>query len=219
MVMTSPKGYLIGLKTMVVDGLKQVFDAEFPDPDFRNIVISLEYPVLEHNFPSVWVDYEDVQDLQTAGIGHHEWSEPAADGSQRKLQRWRYGGFVTLTVVAFTALERDRLCDWLIAVLAFGDEEAETSEFRQYVTANEFIAADLDWDRIKITATAANQGTPWGTDDMLYERTLALSIWGEFVSDGIGRPLVPLSEVNIYPRVDGVEPDLTDGDGKGAWLP
>lgn len=215
MTSPNPPGYLTALKTMWVEALKDVFDAEYPEADFRDIFISLDYPTEEHNFPSIWLDYEDVQDVQTAGIGHAEYGEPDAEGNRRKYKRWRYGGFMSLTVVAYASLERDRLCDELIALFAFGDENSATAQFRYYIENNEFVACDVDWDRLKVTATAANSGTSYGTEGMLYERTIALSVFGEFISDGVARALAKLSAVEIEPYAQGIEsqPPFPTDDG------
>jgi hypothetical protein len=95
------------------------------------------------------------------------------------------------------AEERDRLFDEMVRVLAFGKESTETQEFRQRIEDNDFIAANFDFDRIQPRGNAAAPGTPWGTDEIIYERTLNTEVIGEFVSNPITGLLVPLSAIVI----------------------
>jgi hypothetical protein len=215
-ISVAPPGYMVGLKTMLIEALKLTFDSEFPESDFRNLNISMEYPVEEHNFPGLWVSYEDVQDLQTAGIGHAEYGPPDVNHAVTTYKRWRFGGYVTITIVSQTSLERDRITDQLVSLIAFGEENPATLQFRSYITNNEFIGCNFDWDRIKMTGQNESPGTPWGSDDMLYERTMALSCFGEFVSSGSTNKLIALSSVQFYP-LSPVDTDTTVSN-QGQWL-
>ena len=205
--------YLTRLKTMLKEALDVTFDADYPEVDFRNIHCSLEYPVEPQNYPGIWVDYEDTQPVQTVGVDH---SEIDID-NQQKIRRWKFAGYATYTVVALTSLERDRLFDELVRVLAFGDTLGATQEFRQYIERNEFIAANFDFDQVEIRGNAAAPGTPWGSDEIIYERTINMEVIGEFVSDSHTGLLVPLSAINLLPATlyfdEGAEPVEDSGQG------
>ncbi len=198
--------YLAKLKTMLVTALKETFDTDYPVADFRNIRCSIEYPVEPQDYPGVWVDYEDTGPLQIAGIDHTENSDPDTDLAINRYTRWKYAGYASYTVVALTSLERDRLYDEMVRVIAFGKESTETRTFRQIVENNEFIAANFDFDRIQPRGNAAAPGTPWGTDEIIYERTLNMEVIGEFVSDAITGMLVPLSAI-VLTEAKAVLPD------------
>lgn len=198
--------YLTKLKTMLVTALQETFDADYPVADFRSIRCSIEYPIEPQDYPGVWVDYEDTGPLQIAGIDHTENSEPDIDLAINRYTRWKYAGYASYTVVALTSLERDRLYDEMVRVIAFGKESTETRTFRQTVENNEFIAANFDFDRIQPRGNAAAPGTPWGTDEIIYERTLNMEVIGEFVSDAITGMLVPLSAV-VLTEATAVLPD------------
>lgn len=182
--------YMAKTKAMIVTALKTVFDAEYPDQNLRDLWISIEYPVKQQNYPGVWVGYQDAAPLQIAGISHVEY-----DAEMRAYTRWRFQGNVTFTIVAFTSLERDTIYDELVKVIAFGAQDQSTHQFRQYVENNELIAANFDFDRIDAQGEVAAPGTPWGSDDITYERSCSLQMLGEFVVDPVTATPVLLSKI------------------------
>jgi hypothetical protein len=312
--------YLVPLKTMVVSALRATFDAGYPQADFRTTKIGIEYPVDPQFYPGVWVDYDDDEPLQRAGIDHHEtmpltsgqegvlsvpvltlgvttngsdtffgngswyWGVTAVDSlgrettisnlvtsipgggsqeikwdtvpfasgywiyrsntadlsghSEARLEevgadatsyidggvygssevlppntnmtvysvsptilpftRWRFQGTVSLTVVALSSLERDRLYDEIIRVLAFSNEDTGTARFRTYIENNEFLAANMNFDIITPRGNVAAPGTPWATDEIIYERGVNVDILGEFITDRTTGALLPLSAIKIY---------------------
>jgi len=215
--------YLTKLKGMLVESLQGTFDADYPEPDFRDVHCSIEYPVDPQDYPGIWVDYEDTAPLQIAGIDHTENSAPDTDLAVNRYTRWKYDGYASYTVVALTSLERDRLFDQLVRVIAFGRESTETRAFRDLIETNDFIAANFNFDTIQVRGNAAAPGTPWGTDEILYERTLNMEVIGEFISDAITGQLVPLSaiiltEANpVIPPDDYTEPASSDDYSATNW--
>lgn len=202
--------FLMKTKTNLVKALQTTFDGGYPIPDFRDLHVSIEFPVDKQHYPCIWVDFEPSQDLVAAGIDHAEytpWSETA-----RRLERWRFFGTCTFTVVAFSSAVRDRLADEVIRVLAFGRTDPTSSQFRQAIENYPYIAMDIGWDKVGIGQMAASPGTPWGSDEYLYEVTLRMNAQGEFLSNPSTGELYPISEVAVYPRQEG-EPDLPAGDG------
>lgn len=221
--MTSPTahhpGYLVPLKTVLTQAVKRVFDDEFHDVDFRGLHCSIEFPAEPANYPGIWVDYEDTDQLQIAGIGHREYTDPDVDGLVYEVTRWRFSGIATYTVVALSSLERDRLYDHMVSLIAFGHERTSTSEFREYIeNSNPYLALNFDWDQIRPGGNAAGQGTPWQTDDVVYERSIAMEVIGEFVSDGATSALVPLSEVRIVEAREDLVTDPTPHTQEEGWV-
>lgn len=186
--------YLRFLKTMVKEALQKTFDSEYPNTRFRNVHTSVEYPIEVQEYPSIWVDYEDSASLAIAGVSHIEYT-PDGHGNFLSGTRWRFQGYVSLTLVALTSQERDELYDEVVRVLAFGRQNAATAQFRQYVENNDFIACNFDFDQIEPKGSVAAPGTPWGTDELIYERGLNMEVLGEFVVDDYDGVLVPLSKV------------------------
>jgi len=207
--------YLTKLKTMLTTALRDTFDLGFPEEDFRNIKIGIEFPIEPQDYPGIWVNYTPAGPVRVAGVGHIEYDVNEAGSASRPFTRWFYSGEASFTIVALTSLERDRLHDELIRVLAFGRENPATSDFRKRIESNEFIACGFDWDAISIRGMSETVGTPWQTDDLIYEVELAMECFGEFISDSQDASLVPLSEVRVtpYPDTDPEPPE----DGDGVW--
>jgi hypothetical protein len=192
--------YVAPLKTLLNEALNLTFDGQYPVPEFRGIHIGLEYPVDQQMYPSVWIDFEDTQPLLRAGIGHLEYVNPS-DGVTpvAPFTRWRFTGYVSLTAVALTSLERDRLYDELVRVVAFSNEDGVVGRFKTTIASNDLIAATLNTDKIEARGNAAAPGTPWGTDEIMYEKSLNLELIGEFVPDPATGTLVSLSRIVMIP--------------------
>lgn len=199
--------FLVQLKTLVVEAWRATLDADYPEVDFRGVWVSMEYPLAKANYPGVWVDFLPTADLQTAGIGHAEYVEDATvAGRFHRVGRWRYAGVLQMTCVALTSLERDRLVDELVRVMAFGRELPETAVFRTTIETNDLIPCQAQWDKFTLGAKGETPGTPWGTDEVVYEMTISVDCQGEFVSGGSHGLLIPISSVVVQSQAPG-EPD------------
>lgn len=205
--------YLTNLKTLLTEAIKITFDADYPVAEFRGLHASIEFPFEKQNYPGLWVDYNPVGALQVAGVGHYEYDPNESGTSARRFTRWMFKGYATFTVVALSSLERDRLYDEVVRVMAFGDEQSATSDFRSYIEDNEFLAVNFDFDEIGSGGFANTLGTPWQTEEMVYEAEVSMECFGEFVSDSQGPSLVPLSDVDLIPYGD-FEEDPTE---PGGW--
>lgn len=194
--------YITPTKTILTEALKQTFDASYPEPDFRNVHIDIEYPIDQQDYPSIWVDYEDTQDVVKAGIAHIETVDPVTNTVRPPFTRMRFQGYISITVVAMTSLERDRLFDEVVRVVAFGNEDDILGRFRSYINNNDLIAFNINTDKIQPRGAAAAPGTPWSTDELMYERTLNLEMIGEFIPDPSTGTLVNISKLLLIPTVD-----------------
>jgi hypothetical protein len=182
------------LKTSLVTALKRTFDGNYPEQSLREMNVSIEYPIKSQDFPSVWVNFEEGM-LQTAGIDHAE-----VDDDGNRVLRWRFDGHASYTVAAFSSLERDRIYDELVKIMAFSRSSDHLSAFRQYVEGNDLIAMNFDFDQIEVSGDAASPGTPWETDEMMYECTLVMQVLGEFTTSVDTGSLVPLSKIIVDGR-------------------
>jgi hypothetical protein len=201
--------YIAPLKTILVEALKTTFDMSYPTADFRNVHVGIEYPVDPQEYPSIWIDYDDTQDLIKAGISHLETVDPVTNLAREPFTRWRFTGYISITVVAMTSLERDLLFDEVVRVVAFGNEDVVIGRFKRAIEMNDLIAATMNTDKIQPRGAAAAPGTPWSTDELMYERTLNLEIIGEFIPDATTGTLLPLSKIVIIP-IEDVSGDLGD---------
>lgn len=215
--------YIVPLKAAIVEALRATFGPVYPEPDFRSVNVGIEYPAKEADYPGLWVNYEDHDQLQVAGIGHKEYlSQPS--GNFIEVTRWRFGGSVTITAVALSSLERDRLYDEVVRVMAFARENTAISQFRDKVETNDFIGMNMNFDELQPSGDNASQGTPWGTDEFVYEKSLSIDLIGEFVGDPTSQELGRLSKI-VVTEMDPTMPapqdaaflDSANPQGNGGW--
>lgn len=184
----------------MVEALRATFTSTYPQPDFRSVWVSIEYPIEKASYPGLWVDYSDSDELRVAGIDHHEYVE-LSDGPHR-VTRWRFGGEVTVTVVALSSLERDRLFDEVVRTFAFARENTAVSAFRDRIEQNDLMAMNINFDTLRVFGDNAAPGTPWETEEIIYEKSVSMDVIGEFVGDPSTGALVRLSQIRVtgYPR-------------------
>lgn len=206
--------YVVPLKGAIVEALRATFTATYPEPDFRGVDgaglwCSIEYPVAQANYPGIWVTYDDTEELSIAGIDH---TEIAVDdnGDEHEITRSRFGGVITMTCVALSSLERDRLYDELVRTLLFARKEPQVSAFRNLIETNDLVGMNCDFDKVRPSGDQAAPGTPWDTDEWIYEKSISVNVIGEFVSSYSMGGLVKLSAIRVRGYVDGTpEPAFT----------
>lgn len=210
--------YLVETKAIITNAMQNVFTSTYPVEAFRDLKVSLEYPATKQDYPSIWSDFEPVGELEQAGIGHTEYIENEA-GEVRKTTRWRFGGYATYTCVALTSRERDLLFDQMVRVFAFTYQHPSTERFREVIETNNLIGITMGWGKIGQRGFSATVGTPWDTDETLYEATIAVAVQGEFVLDPTTDALAILSEVRAFPYTEGEgDPTLDDPDPENPWV-
>lgn len=215
--------YLRRTLHVITEATKTLFDAEYPVDIFKNLYVSIEYPIERANYPGIWIDFETQGNVSTVGIGHREDvavtdpSPPHEVTGYQEFHRWRFSGFASFTVVAMTSNERAMLYDELLRVVAFGGELAATKQFRDAIENNTFIGINGNWDEVAVSAPNALPGTPWGTEEIIYEATIRVSMVGEFVSGGTEGLILPIGSVEFLPYT-GQPGDGALDDSDGPWL-
>lgn len=194
--------FLLPTKTLVTRSMAETFDTAYPIEQFRDLHVSIEMPVEVQHYPGIWIDFEPTSQLRAAGINHREKVYDADTDTYREVRRWRFSGFLTFTVVALSSAVRDMLFDEVVKVVAFGQGDPVRTRFREAIESNTLIGLDVDWDEIGVTGFTATPGTPWNTDDTIYEGTVRLESMGEFVSQPDTDVLVPLTEVVVIPYTE-----------------
>lgn len=205
--------FISPLKTLFVESLHTVFDEQYPKAEFRGTHCSLEFPVESSAYPEIWLTYSDTDRLRRAGVRHRESLDPVTGLEVAPFTRWVFQGTMSFTVVALSSLERDRLFDELLSVIAFSGEDPLLGRFRQAIETNDLIAVTAQWDEVESVGEDAAPGTQWSTDEVVYERSLNLDLRGEFVPDPVAGTLVPLSKIEVTATAD---PTGTVG-GFDAW--
>ena len=199
--------YLAKTITVITEATRAYFTDSERDPEWKNIHIGIDYPADVQQYPGIWVDWEPRDHLSVSSINMQE-----RDGEYRALERWRFAGEVTFTLYAMTSLERARLHDQLVGMLAEARLRGQRSVFRRTVEGNDLIAINLNLDQIASRAMVTTTSTPWGTDDNIYEVTLAISLVGEYVTDPDDITGGLLSRVDVIAYV-GDDPYIDDSDG------
>jgi hypothetical protein len=204
--------FLAELLTVLEQGLKKTFTDIYPVHDFRGVHVSLDYPVEEINYPGIWVGFDFTADIGSVGINHKEFIEEIINEQVRfgEVARWRFEGEATFTLAALSSLTRARLLDEVIKTIGFGRLTIDLNPFHKWIDENPLIGVNLNHERLSIRGLTESSPTPWDTDDLIYEVTVAAPCVGEFVSTPSG-VLVPLSEVRIYPYAEGTPDPTTPG--------
>lgn len=184
--------------------------ATYPETDpaggTQKVYCSLDFPVRAAEVPAVWVDYE-ASTLKIAGI---DYTETDAEGNL--LTRWRFEGYVTFTVIAMTSNECDLIYDELVSLIAFAAQSEAPNAFRTYVESAPLVATNWSFDTIEGRASGPSIGTPWGTDEVIYERGIAIQALGEFLTNPVTLNLVPLSEIRVIATDTAPIPDTQEID-------
>lgn len=207
--------FLANVLTVWVEAINLLMD-NHPNPDLLDIPVLTDYPQAEVNYPGIWVNFTMQGDVKNVGIGHIEYSEDA-EGDVHEVYRWHFGGFIELTIGAMSNLERALLLDGITKDIAVArvDKNRE-GVLRSHIENNDLIGQIVTWESFTISGFGEAQGTPWGSDDVIYEATVTLTIAGEVVLDPLTGALVPLSEVVITPVVEGQDPLPVPG--TDGWL-
>lgn len=198
------------LKTLLVKATQAVFDADYFEEDFRNLHVSIEFPADKQAYPGLWVNFSPTADLHIIGIDHVEYIEND-DDTVTPFTRWEFAGVASWTVTTMSPWERDRLLDEFIRMVAFGPEADSTSGFRSTIEDNELLAVNLNFDKFSIGGEAATPGTPWGTDEVIYEYTISIEVLGEFVSSTADGVLLPITDIIVTPYTN------PPGDPDPSW--
>lgn len=192
----TPPGFLRLIKTTATDALAQALTWSYPEQDAaggsKAPYVSVEYPRSPGAYPGVWVDFE-VSMVQIAGLDYTE----MLPGGQ-VLTRWRFQGYTSFTIVALdNSNECDSLYDQVVALTAFAAQSEFPSPFRDAIDSSPLVATTWSFDTVEPRGQSAAPGTPWGSDEVIYERGLALKVIGEFVTNPVTTQLVNLREIIV----------------------
>lgn len=171
------------------------------------ISIDMEYPIQKENYPGIWVQFS-FQEIVQAGLGHEpllrtvvvEATETEPEQvNWEPIREFQFKGRVTLTIVALTSLERDRIADAIITTLAFSRPpetvitrpNEDTKQFRQLIESlanNPHVSMTINHDQIIPGGQAMTTGVPWDDQIPGYEDTYSFDILGQtnivFRNDG-----------------------------------
>lgn len=172
-----------------------------------DVTVDMEYPMEKENYPGIWVQFS-FSEITQAGVGHEPLLRTViteATETEPEIINWepirefQFKGRVTLTIVALTSLERDRIADSVITMLAFSrppetvltKPDEDTRQFRQLITSlatNPYVSLTLNHDQIMPGGQAMTTGVPWDEEIPGYEDSYSFDILGQtnivFKNDG-----------------------------------
>lgn len=161
------------------------------------VEIDMEYPLEQAQYPGIWVQFS-LTSLKRAGIAHEVMTKSIENEGQpdewvnwEPVQEWMFEGRVTLTVVALTSLERDRIAGTLLAILAFArpastvltNPNRDTKEHRSFITElaeNPYVFVTPNSDEIIMGGESMAQA-PFDPENLLtYENSFSFDVLGQF---------------------------------------
>lgn len=186
----SAGGVVESVKKSVVSALREAIantSLSFPTKGTQ-VHIELEYPMTEEQYPGIWVQFATTR-LQRMGLAQEFWIKEGDDWNA--VQEWQVQGRVTMTILALSNLERDRIADSLITLFAFSrtpepvitKPQKNTNKYRQFITAldeNPYVAMTVNTDVLTGGGQSVNVGVPWQPDVLAYTDAYSFDVIGNF---------------------------------------
>ena len=163
-----------------------------------NVTIDMEYPIEKENYPGIWVQFS-FSEITQAGLGHEPLIKNVLEEATENtpevvnwepVREFQFKGRITLSIVALTSLERDRLADAVVTMLAFSrppsmvltNPAEDTRQFRQFITSlaeNPYVSISVNHDQIIPGGQAMTTGVPWDEEIPGYEDSYSFDILGQ----------------------------------------
>lgn len=183
MPLIAPISYRMEIKRAVVRTLRQVFDADYPDSQLRNIFISIEHPQVPEQYPAIFVTYNETE-LRTAGVGHIEVGDPdeGEDGSLSQ-RRWMFKGNVGIEIFGLTSQDRDYLADHFVNMFAYSAISIYTAPFIPGIVTSPNVDIQMNLDSLAPGGEETVSQVSWGSaDQRIYKVSYSFGVFGSFTS-------------------------------------
>lgn len=162
------------------------------DVSGTSVTVDMEYPMKKENYPGIWVNFS-FSEMVNSGIGHEVLTSTTDENEEvnwEPVKEFQFRGRVSLTIVALTSLERDRLADSVVSMLMFSrppeyvitKADRDTKQFRQLIShlaSNPYISMTINHDELIPGGQSMTQGVPWDEDLPGYEDTYSFDILGQ----------------------------------------
>lgn len=216
----STGGAVEAVKKAVVAALREAINntsLSFPT-EGTQVHIELEYPMAEEQYPGIWIQFTTSK-LQRMGMAQEFWVKDPETDNWSAIQEWQIQGRVTMTVLALSNLERDRIADSLITMFAFSrtpepvvtKPQENINKYRQFITAlgqNPYVAMTVNTDILTGGGQSVNVGVPWQPDILAYTDAYSFDIVGNFNYVFNQDGTYSLAAVEYYPERQDYWPDL-----------
>lgn len=198
----TPGGVIESVKIAVMVALKESLSGTTLGIDMSgsDVAVEMEYPMVPEHYPGIWVQFSFTEFLNS-GIGMELPFKETVNGVEQWsiLKEFQFKGTVTLTVVALTNLERDRISDRVVTMLMYARvpehvitmASEDTKQFRTLIgslASNPYVAMTIDHDTLSPGGQSMTPGVPWDPELPGYEDSYSFSILGQsnivFRNDG-----------------------------------
>lgn len=192
---SAPGGVIESIKTAVVLALREeLLGSTIRTGDLKIKSVDLEYPLVKEKYPGIWVGFTLTEPIQKAGIAHELMIKDETDPNWTKwepVQEAFLKGRVTLTIVALSSLERDRLADYLISHLMFlrppstvltnpSKDIQQNRSLLRSLSENPYVSIGINSDVLTPGGQSNQVGTPWSETILVYEDSYSFDVFGQF---------------------------------------
>lgn len=192
-------GVIEQVKTAVMVALKEALQGTTLGTDMSGseVAVEMEYPMVKEYYPGIWVQFSFTE-FVNAGLGM-ELPFKEDNGNWAVLKEFQFKGTVTMTIMALTNLQRDRIADSVVTMMMFArmpehvitDPTKDTKQFRTLITsiaANPYIAMTINQDTLQPGGQTMTPGVPWDEELPGYEDSYSFDVLGQsnivFRNDG-----------------------------------
>lgn len=219
MAIQERNGLIEGVKRSVITALQKALDDQYLDPSgvVQRVVgnIEMEYPLEEVKYPGIWVEFSFTE-IRRAGIAEMHYREETTETGEPYARRAMTGffkGTVTLTIVALSSVERDKIADAISNFYLFADVDELSDRFFDSMETDEYIRIIANKDKLTPRGQSTSVGAPWDPNKVVYQDGYSFDIQGQFYSRRVGArtELVRLREIVV-------EPTMSVGDNVGEWV-
>ena len=199
---------LEAVKTAVMVALRAGLTTDYPEPD-RKVVqrisahIQMEYPSEIELYPGIWVQFS-FSEIRKAGITPIFLSTETMPDNQEVNKQYMMGSFkgrVTLSIVALSNLERDKIAGALINLYLFGKINPMANNFFEMLDSNDYVSISVEQDTLSPGGQSMSFVAPGEKEIPVYEDAYSFNMIGQFASRFETGELVRLSEIRIVPEL------------------
>lgn len=171
------------------------------DVSGAEVTVDMEYPMKKEHYPGIWVQFSFTE-MVSSGVGHEVLTSTVGlddEVNWEPVKEFQFRGRISLTIVALTSLERDRLADAVVSMLMFSRPpeyvitkvSEDTKQFRQLINSlahNPYVSMTINHDEVIPGGQAMTTGVPWDEEIPGYEDTYSFDMLGQtnitFLHDG-----------------------------------
>lgn len=219
----SPGGFIEAVKrTLVVSLRRALTDSGLSLNDTR-LHVDMEYPYEEASYPAAWIQFSFTE-LMDSGLGHSQTIHNEND-NEVEVRQWRYKGQVTITFMALSSLDRDRISDKFISVYAFSDvddgsylrqTQNPSAQFLRELAESPYVSMTLQSGTLRPRGQSTSIGVPWDAGQLVYEDAYVFGLEGEFQQVYVPGEGYRLKRIDIVPEhsTQFTDNNLT----RGGWV-